>query len=83
MSSRAEQLRQENAQLKQRIAQIQSHQRSNDLEAEISRFVDESKKNLSEMNRKIAEENQRQNALLHTMTANYEAVLKKQIELLN
>ena len=34
----------------------------------------------ADMNKRIAEENSRQNALLHTATANYEAVLKKQIE---
>ena len=31
------------------------------------------------MNQKIVEEHSNQNNLLHTMTANYEAVLKKQI----
>lgn len=35
------------------------------------------------MNRKIVEENSRQNTILHSITANYENVLKKQIELLN
>ena len=35
------------------------------------------------MNRKIGEENSRQNEILHKMTASYEGVLKRQIELLN
>lgn len=35
------------------------------------------------MSHKISEESSRQNGLLHTMTANYESVLKKQIDLLN
>lgn len=34
------------------------------------------------MNRKIVEENSKQNEILHAMTSNYEQVLKKQIELL-
>ena len=34
------------------------------------------------MNRKIVEENSKQNEILHALTANYENVLKKQIELL-
>lgn len=34
------------------------------------------------MNRKIVEENSKQNEILHAMTSGYEQVLKKQIELL-
>lgn len=44
--------------------------------------MEESKKNLNEMNRKIVEENSKQNEILHALTANYENLLKKQIELL-
>lgn len=46
------------------------------------KFVEESKKNLAEMNRKIVEENSKQNEILHAMTSGYEQILKKQIELL-
>jgi hypothetical protein len=35
------------------------------------------------MNQKIVEEHSTQNTLLHSMTTNYESVLKRQIELLN
>lgn len=52
------------------------------MRAEIVRFVEESKKNLAEMNRKIVEENSKQNEMLHSMTSGYEKILKKQIELL-
>lgn len=68
--------------MKHRIAQFQAQRNASNLRAEIVRFVDESKKNLAEMNRKIVEENSRQNEILHGMTSNYEQVLKKQIELL-
>lgn len=68
--------------MKHRIAQFQAQRNASNLRAEIVRFMDESKKNLAEMDRKIAEENSRQNEILHGMTSNYEQVLKKQIELL-
>lgn len=83
MSTRASQLRQENAQLRDRIALLKTQSVNSDLQTEINRFVEESKRNLNDMNRKIVEENSRQNALLHTVTANYEATLKRQIELLS
>ena len=83
MSTRVEQLRTENDKLRQRVAQIQAHQNNNDLQAKVTTFVESSKKNLADMNQKIMEEHSQQNNLLHTLTANYEAVLKKQIELLN
>jgi hypothetical protein len=53
--SRIEQLRQENVHIKQRIAQTQAQQQSGNLHGEIARFVEESKNNLTEMNRKIVE----------------------------
>jgi uncharacterized membrane-anchored protein YhcB (DUF1043 family) len=81
--SRVSQLREENDRLRIRIAQIQAHQEKNDLQSKISKFVEESKKNLAEMNQKIVEEHSTQNTLLHSMTTNYESVLKRQIELLN
>lgn len=34
------------------------------------------------MNKKIGEENSKQNEVLHALTSNYESILKKQIELL-
>ncbi len=80
---RAQQLRQENEQLRHRIAQLQAQQANNNLQAEIDRFVNESKRNLTDMSQKIAAEQNRQNGMLHSLTANYEAVLKNQIELLN
>ena len=69
--------------MRERISAIEAHQKGNDLPAKISKFVEESKKNLNEMNQKITEEHSNQNTLLHDMTVNYEAVLKKQIQLLN
>lgn len=80
---RTQQLRLENDQLRQRIAHLQAQQANNNLQTEIDRFVNESKRNLTDMSQKIAAEQNKQNGLLHTMTANYEAVLKNQIELLN
>ena len=53
--SRIEQLRAENDKLKQRIAQIQAHQQTNDLQGKINAFVESSKKNLADMNHKIME----------------------------
>lgn len=44
--------------------------------------MEESKRNLGEMNRKVVEDNSKQNEVLHGLTSNYEALLKRQIELL-
>ena len=44
--------------------------------------MDESKKNLEEMQTSITEESQRQNQELHGKTAEYEGMLKTQIQLL-
>lgn len=81
-SPRIAQLRDENARLRDRLQQFQHHRNSNNLQAEILRFVEESKRNLAEMNRKVAEDSARQNEGLHGLTAGYEALLKRQIELL-
>lgn len=77
--SRADQLRLENQELKQRIQQLQNHRSNNDLQAKINTFVSSSKQNLADMQKKIAEEHAQQNQLLHTLTSNYEATLKRQI----
>ena len=58
------------------------NQASGHLQTEITKFMDESKKNLNEMNTRIADENTKQNEALHALTGNYEGILKTQIELL-
>ena len=80
--SRVEQLRHENDSLRERIALFKENQASGHLQAEITKFMDESKKNLNEMNTRIADENTKQNEALHALTGNYEGILKTQIELL-
>ena len=54
--SRLTQLRRDNETLKQRIAQFREHQNAGSLQAEITKFMQESQNNLQEMNRKITDE---------------------------
>lgn len=68
--------------MRHRIDQLQSQRQRGNLREEIVNFVEQSKQNLLEMNRKIVEENSKQNEILHSMTSHYEQALKKQIELL-
>jgi spore germination protein YaaH len=81
-NSRVEELRAENKAIREKIALFRNNDGSANLKGEIVKFVEESKRNLNNMNNKIIEENSRQNEALHGLTTQYEAVLKKQIELL-
>ena len=50
---------------------------------ELQKFTTESKKSIEEMNNKLVEESTQQNKELHDKTAEYEFILKHQIDLLS
>lgn len=80
--SRVQALLAENKAIKENIALFKGNSSYGDLKGEIVKFVEESKRNLNDMNNKIKGDNAKQNDHLHTLTSNYQSVLKKQIELL-
>lgn len=82
--SRVQLLLQENAAIRAKIDQYSGKEGlSGQLKEHIEKFVEESKKNIAEINAKIASEQNTLNSQLHTQTSAYETILKRQIQLLN